>query len=164
MHLKMLSAKCWPFIKFHWGARAIHLLLFWWQDEEHRHNLKLFHLISNSSSMNTISLPETQVASHAQSIYISLSSGAHSTNVFSIAIQIQWKFSFTRASILTKWALQNSVHDMTAVLSWQVQKFIAIWRPAIELQQGEVSLEFELRAKNCWWNESLMQTSQLHFL
>ena len=83
---------------------------------------------------------------------------------FSIAIHIQWKFSFVLAWILTKWSLQNPVHDMTAVLSWHVQKFIAIWWPAIELQQGEVSLEFELRAKNCWWNESRMQTSQLPFL
>ena len=36
---------------------------------------------------------------------------------------------------------------MTAVLLWYVQKFVAIWWPAKELKQGEISIEFELRAK-----------------
>ena len=27
---------------------------------------------------------------------------------------------------------------MTAVLSWQVQKFLETWRPGVELQQNEV--------------------------
>ena len=34
-----------------------------------------------------------------------------------------------------------------AVLSWHGQKFVVNWWPAIELQQGEMSFEFELRAK-----------------
>ena len=41
---------------------------------------------------------------------------------------------------------------MTSVLSWHVQKLVAIWWPATELQQGEVSIEFELRAKNRYQN------------
>ena len=35
----------------------------------------------------------------------------------------------------------------TAVLSWHVQKFVAIWWPVIELPQGKISIEFELRPK-----------------
>ena len=70
----------------------------------------------------------------------------HFTNGFSIAIQIRWKFRFTLSSIIIRWSLQNFVHGTTAVLSWHVQKFVAIWLPATELQQGEVSIEFELRA------------------
>ena len=73
--------------------------------------------------------------------------GPRFTNGFSIAIQIRWKFRFTLISILIQWSLQNFVHGTTAVLSWHVQKFVAIWWPATELQQGEVSIEFELRAK-----------------
>ena len=34
------------------------------------------------------------------------------------------------------------------MLSWHVQKFVAIWWPATELWQGKVYIEFELRAKN----------------
>ena len=69
-------------------------------------------------------------------------------NDFSIAIQIRWKFRFTLISILIQWSLQNFVHGTTAVLSWHVQKIVAIWWPATELQQDEVSIEFELRAKS----------------
>ena len=73
--------------------------------------------------------------------------GPRFTNGFSIAIQIRWKFRFTLISILIQWSLQNFVHGTTAMLSWHVQKFVAIWWPATELQQGEVSIEFELRQK-----------------
>ena len=76
-------------------------------------------------------------------------SGARFTNGFSIAIHIRWKFRFTLTSILIQWSLQNFVHGTTAVLSWHVQTFVAIWSSATELWQGEVSIEFELRAKNC---------------
>ena len=37
-------------------------------------------------------------------------------------------------------------HD-SCVLSWHVQKFVVIGWPATELWQGEVSIEFDLRAK-----------------
>ena len=73
--------------------------------------------------------------------------GPRFTNGFSIAIQIRWKFRITLISILIQLSLQNFVHGTTAVLSWHVQKFVAIWWPATELWQGEVSIEFELRAK-----------------
>ena len=78
---------------------------------------------------------------------IELWAGPRFTNGFSIAIQIRWKFRFTLISILMQWSLQNFVHGTTAVLSWHVQEFVAIWWPAMELWQGEVSIEFELRAK-----------------
>ena len=74
--------------------------------------------------------------------------GPRFTNGFSIEIQIRWKFRFTLISIQIEWSLQNFVHGTTAVLSWHVQKFVVIWWPATELQQGELSIEFELRAKN----------------
>ena len=74
--------------------------------------------------------------------------GPRFTNGFSIAIEIRWKLRFVLISIPIQWLLQNFVHDTTAVLSWHVQKFVAIWWPVTELQQGEVSIEFELRAKN----------------
>ena len=69
-------------------------------------------------------------------------------NGFSIAIQIRWKFRFSVISILIQWSLQNFVHGTTAVLSWHVQKFVVIWWPATKLQHSEISVEFELRAKN----------------
>ena len=78
--------------------------------------------------------------------------GPRFTNGFSIEIQIWWKFRFTLTPILIQWSLQNFVHGTRAVLSWQVQQFVAIWWPATELQQGEISIEFELRAKYRWWN------------
>ena len=46
-----------------------------------------------------------------------------------------------------KWLLQNFVHGTTALLSWHVQKTVAIWWPAAELQPGKFPMEFELRAK-----------------
>ena len=45
---------------------------------------------------------------------IMLLSNPEDTNVFSIAIQIRWKFRFTLTSILTQWSLQNFVHGTTA--------------------------------------------------
>ena len=44
--------------------------------------------------------------------------GAHFANNFSNNIQMPWKFHFTQIGILTKWSLQNCVHDTTTVLSW----------------------------------------------
>ena len=76
------------------------------------------------------------------------SPGPRFTNGFSIAIQIRWNFRLTVTLILIQWPLQNCVHGTTAVLSWHVQKFVAIWRTGAELQQGEVSMELELRSKN----------------
>ena len=75
------------------------------------------------------------------------SPGPRFTNGFSIAIQIRWKFRFILTSIPIQWSLQNFVHGTTAVLSWHVQKFVAIRWPATELWQGEVSIEFDMRAK-----------------
>ena len=47
------------------------------------------------------------------------------------------------------YTLQIFVHSTTVVLSWHVQIRVAIWWPAMELEQGKVSIEFELRAKLC---------------
>ena len=80
---------------------------------------------------------------HAETPYYWSQSGSCFLKVF----PSQWKFHFTLASILVQWSLQNFVHGTTAVLSGHVQKFVAIWWPATELQQNEVSIEFELRAE-----------------
>ena len=74
--------------------------------------------------------------------------GAHFTNIFSIPFQIRWKFHFTLTSILIQRSLQNFVHDTTAVLSWHVQNFVAVWWLTMELQQGKVCIQFELQTKN----------------
>ena len=76
-----------------------------------------------------------------------LQTGPRFTNGFVIAIQILWKFRFTLTSILIQWSLQFLVRGTTALLLSHVQKFVAIWWPAMELQQGEISIEFELRTK-----------------
>ena len=65
-----------------------------------------------------------------------LKTGPRFTHGFSIAIEIRWKFRFTLLSILIQWSQQNFVHGTTAVLSWHVKKFVSIWWPATELQQG----------------------------
>ena len=56
------------------------------------------------------------------------------------------------SNTVIQWSLQNFVHGTTAVLSWHVQKPVAIWWPVTELQQGEASTELELWAKNLQWN------------
>ena len=89
-----------------------------------------------------------QITQNDLSITMGSRPGARFTNGFSIAIQIRWKFRFTPTSIMIQWSLQNFVHGTTAVLSWHVQKFVAIRWPTTELWQVEVSIEFELRAKN----------------
>ena len=57
------------------------------------------------------------------------------------------RFTNALTSILMKWSLQNFAHGTTAMLSWHVQKFVAIWWPATELQQGEIFIVCELWAK-----------------
>ena len=78
--------------------------------------------------------------------------GPVSLTVFPSQFKIRWQFRFTRISILIQWSPQNVVHGTTTVPSWHVQKFVAIWWPVTELQQGEISMEFELRVKNRKWN------------
>ena len=45
---------------------------------------------------------------------------------FSIKFHIKWKFCFAVTLNLIAWSLQFFVHDATAVLSWDVQKFVVI--------------------------------------
>ena len=75
--------------------------------------------------------------------------GPRFTNGFFITIQIRWKVPFAFTSIPTQRSLQNFVH---AVLSWHLKNFVTIRWPGIELLEGEVSIEFELPAKNGYWN------------
>ena len=73
------------------------------------------------------------------------------TTVWLTVFPSQFKFDGNFVSLSSRFlysALQKFVHGTTAVLSWHVQKFGAVWSPATELQLGEVSIEFELWAKN----------------
>ena len=65
---------------------------------------------------------------------VNCGTGPRFTNGFSIAIQIRWKFRFALISIVIQWWQQNFVHGTTAVLSWHVQRFVAIWWPTKECQ------------------------------
>ena len=40
--------------------------------------------------------------------------------------KIPWPFQLTLIQILIELSLQNFAHDMTAMLSWHVQKFVVI--------------------------------------
>ena len=55
-------------------------------------------------------------------------------------------FILLSSTFLIWWSLQNIAHGTTAVLSWHVQHFVAIWITAAELRLNEISIEFEL-----WW-------------
>ena len=45
---------------------------------------------------------------------------------------------------------------MKAVLSWYVQKFIAIGCGSTELQQNKFTIKFEMGWKGCQWNRPLI--------
>ena len=53
-------------------------------------------------------------------------------NDFSTKIQIHRKFQFVLIQSLLNWLLQNFVHEMTALLSWQMFKSVAISWSATE--------------------------------
>ena len=53
--------------------------------------------------------------------------GAYFTNDFFPMIQIWWKFHSAFTQTVVKWLLWNFAYGMTAVLSWHVQNFIAIY-------------------------------------
>ena len=55
----------------------------------------------------------------------------HFTNDFSIVIR--WKFHSALIRVVVKWLLWNFAQGTTAVLSWHVQNFVAIWYPTMEL-------------------------------
>ena len=78
--------------------------------------------------------------------------GTHFTNNFSIVIHIWWKFHFALIQAVAHWLLLNFAHGMTAVLSWQMQNFVGIWYPTMELHSTQFSIIFELWWKNCSWN------------
>ena len=66
---------------------------------------------------------------------------------FSSTILICWKFHCAFIQILMMWPLPNCAHDMTAVLLWHVQSFVAICWPVIELQQ--ITAQQILSNMNC---------------
>ena len=60
-------------------------------------------------------------------------------------IQIPWKSPLALTSIKDHHTAYGMTahYDMAAVLSWHVQKFVAIWWPWMELQQRKSSNKFE---------------------
>ena len=53
--------------------------------------------------------------------------------MFCIIIQIRWKFYCAVIQVPVKWLLWNFAHDISAVLSWHVKTFVAIWYPTMHL-------------------------------
>ena len=67
------------------------------------------------------------------------------------SIQIRWQFDPNSNTMVAA----NVCTCCTAQLVWNVQIFATIWWPGIELQQNEVYIEFQMRAKTVKpWNES----------
>ena len=58
--------------------------------------------------------------------------GPVSLCVFSDVFQIQWKWHSALIKVVMKWSLWNFAHGMTAVMSWHVQNFVAMWYPTVE--------------------------------
>ena len=73
-------------------------------------------------------------------------SETHFINIFSTTIEISWRLQFVSIQTTIQWFLQNFAHVMSSILSWCVQKFVAISWPAIKLNQNE------LRINNSWWH------------
>ena len=61
-------------------------------------------------------------------------SPAYYMNDFSSVIQIRRKFYATPIQVSLQWSLWNYAHGTTAVLSWYVQNFVALWYHTIEMQ------------------------------
>ena len=72
---------------------------------------------------------------------------------------IWWKFHSALIQVVVRWSLWNSVHDMTALLSWHVQNFVATWYPTMELHWRQFSIEFQLLWKNCSRNGPQLSVS-----
>ena len=62
-----------------------------------------------------------------------LRTGADFTNDFSIVIEIRWKIHLALIQTVVRWSLWSFAHNTTAVLSWHVLNFVAIWYPAMQL-------------------------------
>ena len=78
--------------------------------------------------------------------------GPISRTIFSIIIQIQWKFHFVLNAVVLKLSLWNVVHGTTAMLLQHVHNFVAIWYHTLDLHKNPFSIEFESRWKNRPWN------------
>ena len=70
--------------------------------------------------------------------------GTHFMNDFFIVIQIRRKFHLDLIQVVGKWSLWSFAHITTALLSWNVQNYVAIWYPKMELHCKQISDEFEL--------------------
>ena len=63
----------------------------------------------------------------------------------------QVKFGFLLIHIIVKWLLQNFVHDMTVMLSQQVEKFGTIWIWQNDLHWNQNSIKFQSFVKLYLW-------------
>ena len=74
---------------------------------------------------------------------------ARFTNEFLLAIQIRSKFRLAVIPLLDPRSPQSFAHATTAQLSCHVQNFVAITLLESMWEWNEISIEFELRWKNC---------------
>ena len=81
--------------------------------------------------------------------------GLVSLTVFLPTIHIQWKLHLAIIPLLAIRSQQIFVHVTTAQLSCHVQNFVAIIVFESRWEWNEISIEFELRWKNRWWNGAL---------
>ena len=68
------------------------------------------------------------------------------------SIQILGKIRFSMTPLWDKKSLRNFAHITTAQISYHVQSFIVITSLHLVWQQNDISIEYELRWKNCLWN------------
>ena len=75
------------------------------------------------------------------------SRGAFRWRLFFIKIQITGEDCFAVSQMLIRWLLPNFAYGMTAVLSWHVQKFVAMCLPGMDSQQTSNSLNLNYDGK-----------------
>ena len=78
--------------------------------------------------------------------------GPVSLTFFLPVTQIRWKISLAIIPLLAIRSQQISAHATTAQLSCHVQNFVAITVSEPRWEWNEISIEFELRWKNRYWN------------
>ena len=78
--------------------------------------------------------------------------GAHFIYDFSIVIKMGWKFHTALIQVVVKWSLRYFAHGTTALLSWHVQNFVAIWYRTRDSNQNHSFVEFE-----SWWKISFVK-------
>ena len=88
----------------------------------------------------------------------------HFTNNIFLVIQIRWNIILAVIQSLDCKSLQFVAHGTTTLLSWHVQNLVGNFVSEFELRQNEISIEFELQAKNRSWNGLLVGPYDICYL